>query len=168
MIFDSNHSKLHVFMGFCRFSWGFHGVLPFFMGFSWGFLPFCPPSKSHRLPTPSIGTRRPRRRWPPPRAAPCGPWRPQSSPWRRRCGGIPSSPQTIWGGKVRAFRRKAGIILHHMNFYISIYDYMCDDSLLSWFSMFVIMDFFFGIECEVDGHISSIYIYIYTHDACTL
>ena len=141
---------------------GFHGVLPFFMGFSWGFLPFCPPSKSHRLPTPSIGTRRPRRRWPPPRAAPCGPWRPRSSPWRRRCGGIPSSPQTIWGGKSQSFSKKSWE--HFTSYDIYIYDYICDDSLLSWFSMFGIIDFFRGIDCEVDGHISSICIlYTYIH-----
>ena len=76
----------HFPMVFPWFSHGFPMVFPWF------------PSKSHRLPTPSIGTRRPRRRWPPPRAAPCGPWSPPSSPWRRRCGGIPSSPGSKTGG----------------------------------------------------------------------
>ena len=120
------------FMGFCRFSWGFHGVFSHFVhrlshiG--------SPLHQSAHAVHVVVGRRHVQRR------AALGVRRVHLD-----AVGVEEFHQVLRqfeGGKVRAFRRKAGIILHHMNFYISIYDYMCDDSLLSWFSMFVIMDFF--------------------------
>ena len=153
MIFDSNHSKLHVFMGFCRFSWGFHGVFSHFV-YRLSHIGSPLHQSAHAVHV-VVGRRHVQRR------AALGVRRVHLD-----AVGVEEFHQVLRqfeGGKVRAFRRKAGIILHHMNFYISIYDYMCDDSLLSWFSMFVIMDFFFWNRMWGRWpYIVYLYIHIYT------
>lgn len=55
--------------------------------------PWC----SHQHPIPSTDTRHPRRHWPPPRGAPYGLWHRRSSPWLRRCEGIPWDPGSLNG-----------------------------------------------------------------------
>ena len=119
MIFDSNHSKLHVFMGFswgswgfAVFSWGFHGVFSHFVhrpshiG--------SPLHQSAHAVHVVVGRRHVQRR------AALG-----VRGVHLDAVGVEEFHQVLRqfeGGKVRVFRRKAGNILHHMIFiYMIIY-----------------------------------------------